>query len=130
MEKKSQIQDINIITSKILDAAFKMHKALGPGLLESSYEECLHYEMNKAGLFVERQLALPLVYEEVKLAIGYRVDFRIERIVIVEVKACDGIHDVHIAQVLTYLKLSACRVGLLINFNTPLLKQGIRRLIL
>ena len=86
--------------------------------------------MNKAGLFTERQLPLPLIYETVKLEIGYRVDFRIEQKVIVEIKACDAIHEIHVAQVLTYLKLSGCRIGLLINFNTPHLKEGIKRLIL
>jgi GxxExxY protein len=130
LEKILATEPINAVTSSILQAAIKVHAALGPGVLESSYEECLQYEMNKAGLYIERQLALPLLYQEVKLDLGYRVDFRIERSVIVEIKACDGFHDVHTAQVLIYLKLSKCKVGLLINFNVPRLKQGIKRLIL
>jgi GxxExxY protein len=121
---------INDITSSILKSAFVVHTELGPGLLESSYEECLHHEMIEAGLCLERQLALPLVYKAVKLDIGYRVDFRVEQRVIVEVKACEALNDVHVAQVLTYLKLSSSAVGLLINFNVLHLKQGIKRLIL
>jgi GxxExxY protein len=125
-----QPNPINDITSAILKSAFIVHTVLGPGLLVSSYEECLWYEMNEAGLMVERQLALPLLYKAVKLNLGYRVDFRVERKVIVEIKACEEFSDVHIAQVLTYLKLSECKIGLLINFNVPHLRHGIKRLIL
>lgn len=99
-----------------------MHTALGPGLLESSYEECLYHEMKEADLLIERQLGLPLIYKAAKLDIGYRVDFRIEQKVIVEIKACEAFNDVHVAQVLTYLKLSSCTIGLLINFNVLHLK--------
>ena len=120
----------NQITEQILSCAFKVHTALGPGLLESAYEECLYYECRKSGLYVEKQKPLPLVYEEVKLEIGYRVDLLIENRVVVEIKAVDAFNDVHLAQILTYLKLSGCRVGLLLNFNVKHLKEGIKRVIL
>ncbi len=113
----------------IVNPALKVHRNLGPGLLESSYEECLCYELKKEGLFVEKQKSLPLVYEEVKLEIGYRVDILIEKKVIIEVKSVDSLNDVHFAQVLTYLKLSGCKLGLLINFNVPLMKDGIKRIV-
>ena len=119
----------NTITERILKCAFKVHTALGPGLLESAYEECLTYECRKEGLFVEKQKPLPLIYEEVKLDIGYRVDLLIEKKVIIEIKSVEVLNDVHTAQVLTYLKLSGCKVGLLLNFNVKSLKQGIKRLI-
>jgi GxxExxY protein len=99
-------------------------------LLESAYQECLSYELNKAGLWVEKQRPLPLVYEEVKLDCGYRVDLIVEGNLIIEVKSVDALNDIHLAQVLTYLKLSHCKLGLLINFNVVLLKDGIRRAIL
>ena len=117
----------NEIAHMIVDCAFKVHKALGPGLLESAYEECLFYELPLRGLFVEKEKPLPLVYGGVKLQIGYRVDFLIERKVIVEVKSIDALADIHVAQVLTYLKLAGCKLGLLINFNVPILKDGITR---
>jgi GxxExxY protein len=125
-----QPNQINEITSSILKCAFTVHTALGPGLLVSSYEECLFHEMNESNLELKRQLGLPLVYKSTKLDIGYRVDFLVEQKVIVEIKACEGFNDVHIAQVLIYLKLSSCSIGLLINFNVLHLKQGIKRLIL
>jgi GxxExxY protein len=106
----------------------EVHRSLGPGLLESAYEECLAYELLQSGLMVERQRALPLVYKEVRLEAGYRIDLMIERQLIVEVKSVEALNDVHVAQVLTYLKLSGCRLGLLMNFNVVLLKEGIRRL--
>jgi GxxExxY protein len=106
-----------------------VHKTLGPGLLENAYEECLFYELKQSGLFIERQKALPLVYESVKLELGYRVDLLVENKLIVELKAVEAINDVHLAQVLTYLKLSNCKLGLLINFNVSLLKNGIKRVI-
>jgi len=119
----------NEISKIIVDCAFKVHKSLGPGLLESSYEECLFYELKKSGLKVEKQKPLPLVYEEVKLEIGYRVDLIVENKVIIEVKSVDALNDVFLAQVLTYLKLSGCQLGLLINFNTNLIKNGIKRVV-
>ena len=119
----------NEIARVIVDCALKVHKTLGPGLLESSYEECLSYELTRVGLTVEKQKSLPLVYEDVRLEIGYRLDLLICRKVIVEVKSVEGLTDVHLAQVLTYLRLSGCRLGLLINFNVALIKNGIRRVV-
>lgn len=105
----------------------KVHTALGPGLLESAYQECLYYEIQQIGLRVEKEKPLPLVYEEVKLECGYRVDLFVESKLIIEIKAVEAINDVHLAQVLTYLKLSECKLGLLLNFNVARLKNGIRR---
>ena len=119
----------NEISKIIFDLGLKIHKNLGPGLLESAYEECLFYEIPKAGLFVEKQKPMPLTYEEVKLDIGYRMDLLVEKSVVIEVKSCEALNDVHLAQVLTYLKLSGCRLGLLINFNTNLFKNGYRRIL-
>lgn len=119
----------NEISKIIFDLGLKIHKNLGPGLLESAYEECLFYEILKAGLFVEKQKPMPLIYEEVKLDIGYRIDLLVEKSVVIEVKSCEALNDVHLAQVLTYLKLSGCRLGLLINFNTNLFKNGYRRIL-
>jgi GxxExxY protein len=123
------MQELNNITEQILKYAFQVHTELGPGLLESSYKECLFYELNKNGIYTEKEKPLPLVYQEVKLEIGYRVDLLVENKVIVEIKAVEALNDIHTAQVLTYLKLSKCKVGLLLNFHTKHLKQGIKRLI-
>lgn len=117
------------IFKKVLDCAFKVHTALGPGLLESAYEECLYYEIKKLGLTVEKQKPLPLVYEEVKLDAGYRLDLLVENKIIVEIKSVDSLADIHMAQILTYLKLSGCKLGLLVNFNVKHLKDGIKRVI-
>ena len=122
--------EINQITHEILDSAFKIHSALGPGLLESAYQACLVYELKKKGLKVEVEKALPLIYEEVKLDCGYRIDVIVENKVIVELKSVEAFTDVHIAQILTYLKLSKKKVGLLLNFNVKSLKSGIKRVIL
>ena len=122
--------EVNEITGKILTAAYKVHTALGPGLLESSYQACLKYELTKAGLNVEVEKPLPLIYEEVKLECGYRLDMLVENQVIVELKTVESFADVHIAQILTYLKLSNKKIGLLLNFNTKSLKNGIKRIIL
>ena len=119
----------NEISKIIFDSALKIHKALGPGLLESSYEECLYYELKKEGLNVVKQKPLPLIYNEVKLEIGYRVDLFIENKVVVEVKSVEALGDIHLAQILTYLKLSGCKLGMLINFNVPLIKNGIKRVV-
>lgn len=121
--------DLNGLSNKVIGVAIKIHSSLGPGLLESVYKECLFYELNKIGCMVEKERPLPLMYESVKLDIGYRVDLLVEHKLIIEVKAVEVLADIHTAQVLTYLKLSKCRLGLLINFNVPLLKKGIRRLI-
>jgi GxxExxY protein len=117
------------ISRIVFESALKVHKSLGPGLLESAYEECLFYELKKTGLRVEKQKPLPLIYEEVNLEIGYRIDIIIENKFIVEVKSVELLNDVHLAQLLTYLKLSSCKLGLLINFNVKLLKDGVRRII-
>lgn len=119
----------NQITETIIGCAIKVHKALGPGLLESAYQECLYYELKKAGLKVEKEKPLPLIYEEVKLDCGYRVDLMVENRIIVELKSVEDISDIHLAQVLTYLKLADCKLGLLINFNKLQLVKGIKRVI-
>ena len=118
---------LNRLTEQIIGAAVEVHRHLGPGLLESTYETCLAYELEQLGLAVERQKALPLVYKEIRLDQGYRLDLLVEQKVIVELKVVDKITSVHEAQVLSYLKLSGCKVGLLLNFDVRLLKDGIRR---
>jgi GxxExxY protein len=116
--------------SKIVFAAgLKVHKALGNGLLERAYEECLRYELNKNGLFVETQKILPLAYEEIYLDAGFRIDIMVERKLILEIKTVEKLAPIHFAQLLTYLKLSNCKLGLLMNFNTALFKDGIRRVV-
>jgi GxxExxY protein len=124
------LETINEITGKIIGAAFKVHADLGPGLLESSYKECMYYVLSKDGIWVEKEKSLPLVYQDVKLEVGYRIDLFVENKVVVETKSVEALSDVHTAQVLTYLKLSGCKVGLLLNFNVADLKKGIKRLIL
>jgi len=120
----------NEITEQVLKAAFKVHTELGPGLLESPYKECLYYELIQNGFFVEKEKPMPLIYHEVKLDIGYRLDLLVEKKVVVEIKVAEAFTDVHIAQVLTYLKLSKCKVGLLLNFKVASMKSGIKRLML
>ena len=117
------------ISKIVFECALRVHKILGPGLLESAYEECLFYELKKTNLKIEKQKPLPLIYEEVKLEIGYRIDIIIENKFIVEIKSVEALNEVHLAQLLTYLKLSDCKLGLLINFNVKLLKDGVRRVI-
>jgi GxxExxY protein len=126
------MKTINIenVFSKVLDFSFKIHTSLGPGLLESVYVECLYYELNRSGLFVEKQKPLPLVYEKVKLDAGYRVDLLVEGIMVVEVKSIDALAEIHMAQILTYLRLSECQLGLLVNFNVAHHKDGIKRVII
>jgi len=119
----------NEIAKKVFKCALKVHRTLGPGLLESAYEECLYYELLKSNLKVEKQKPLPLIYEDVKMEIGYRVDLLIENKFIIEVKSVECLNDIHLAQVLTYLKLSDCKLGMLINFNVTLIKNGIKRVI-
>ncbi|MFZ1313179.1 MAG: GxxExxY protein [Chitinophagaceae bacterium] len=121
---------LNLLSNEIIGLAIKVHKALGPGLLESSYKECLFYEISRAGYFAEKEKTLPLIYETVKLDVGYRIDILVENKLVIEVKAVDALADIHTAQVLTYLKLSGNRLGLLINFNVTLLKNGIKRLVI
>ena len=119
----------NEIASIVFESALKVHKRLGPGLLESAYEESMFYELKKTNLKVEKQKALPLIYDEVRLDIGYRLDLIIEDKFIVEIKAVESLNDIHLAQILTYLRLSDCKLGMLINFNVTLLKNGVKRVI-
>ncbi|MCK9451133.1 MAG: GxxExxY protein [Bacteroidales bacterium] len=121
--------DVEQVFKMVLDSSFKVHSALGPGLLENAYEECLLYELIESGLQVRRQVGLPLVYREVRLDAGYRVDLLVEDKVIIELKAVEALSDVHLAQLITYLKLSGCKLGLLVNFNVKHLKHGIKRVI-
>jgi GxxExxY protein len=121
---------LNEITETIIGSAIAVHKELGPGLLESAYEACLLYELARIGLKVENQKALPVCYRGVQLDCGYRIDLLVEKQIVVELKSIEKIEPIHEAQLLSYLKLSGCKVGLLINFNTRLLKNGIRRFVL
>lgn len=122
---------MNEITSKIIGAAIEVHRHLGPGLLESAYETCLAYELTEAGLQVEQQKPLPIVYKQIHLNHGYRIDLLVNNLVVVELKVVEQLTAVHEAQILSYLRFSGCKVGLLINFHTKLLKDGgIRRFML
>ena len=119
----------NKLATEVIGAAIKVHKELGPGLLESAYKECLYFELFKSGFLVEKEKAIPLIYDEVKLDCGYRLDIILENKLIIEVKSVEALNEIHLAQTLTYLKLSKCKLGLLINFNVLLLKDGIKRVI-
>lgn len=119
----------NEIARIAVDAMVEVHRELGPGLLESSYQYCLAHELRQRGLVVDTEVALPLIFKGVKLDAGYRIDIWIVRTVIVEVKSVDALHPIHTAQMLTYLKLTGCRLGLLVNFNEKLVRNGIRRLV-
>jgi GxxExxY protein len=119
----------NELTYKIIKCAYAVHSELGPGLLESSYEDSLIYELKAAGFNVERQKAIPLKYKDMDLKARYRIDLMIEEKVIVEVKSVSALEEIHFAQLLTYLKLTNCKVGLLLNFNVPSMKEGIRRIV-
>jgi GxxExxY protein len=122
--------EIESIFKEILDSSFRIHTELGPGLLESAYEECLFYELKNSGLNVEKQKPLPLVYKEVRLDAGYRIDLFVEKKVIIDIKSVEMFNEVHLAQILTYMKLANCQLGLLVNFNVRHLKDGIKRVIL
>ena len=119
--------EINKITEKIIGCAIEVHKALGPGLLESAYEECLSFELENTGLKIHRQKPVPVVYKDIKLECGYRIDILVEDTVIIEIKTVDGFNPVHEAQILTYMKFAKKNIGLLINFNVTILKNGIKR---
>jgi GxxExxY protein len=119
----------NELATEVIGAAINVHRTLGPGLLESAYKECLFYELIKKGLYVEKEKPLPLVYEEIRMDCGYRLDLLVENKLIIEIKAVEGLTDIHLAQVLTYLKVSGCRLGLLMNFNVLKIKDGVRRII-
>lgn len=118
------------LTGKIVDCAVKVHKQLGPGLLESAYEECLYQELMECGISSIKQVPMPLIYKGRKLELGYRLDLLVEDKVVIEVKSVECLNPVHTAQLMTYLKLSGCKIGLLINFNVAFLKEGIRRIII
>ena len=119
----------NELSKIVFNCALKVHQNLGPGLLESAYEECLFYELMKTGLDIQKQKGLPLVYQEVKLDIGYRIDIIIENKLILELKSVEALNDIHFAQLLTYLKLTNCKLGMLMNFNVALIKNGIKRVV-
>lgn len=119
----------NEIATKIIGVSIDLHKKLGPGLLESVYESALAFDLKEAGLKVERQVPMPFIYKEVELETGYKLDLLVERLVIIEIKSVEALAPVHFAQLLTYLKLSDLKLGLLINFNTKLLKEGIHRVV-
>lgn len=119
----------NEIAKRIIGISIGVHTSLGPGLLESAYKECLYYKLRKEGLYVKKEVAMPLVYEEVNLECGYRLDLLVENKVVIELKSVEALNDVHLAQTLTYLKIGDYKLGLLINFNVSLLKNGLRRVI-
>ena len=121
--------DINQLSSKIIGAAIQVHKALGPGLLESAYEECICHELSSQGLSIERQKPLAINYKGIKLDCGYRLDIVVENTIIIELKSCKKIEPIHKAQLLTYLKLSGLNLGLILNFNVPVMRDGIVRIV-
>jgi GxxExxY protein len=124
------VQGVNQTTEAIIGAAIEVHKHLGPGLLESAYEECLCHELNLRNIQFQRQVPLPVVYKGTKLDCGYRIDLLVKNEVVVELKAVEGILPIHEAQALTYMRLGGWRVGLIINFNVPIVVKGIKRLVL
>ena len=119
----------NEMSGKIIGSAIEVHKALGPGLLESAYKECLYYKLFQSGLNIVKEKAMPLVFDDVKLECGYRIDLLVENKIIIEIKSVEALNDVHLAQTLTYMKLGNYKLGLLINFNVIKLKDGIKRVI-
>jgi len=119
----------NEIARIVFESALRVHKKLGPGLLESAYQECLIYEIEKYQLIVEKQSPLPLIYDDINLELGYRIDIMVENKFIIEIKSVESLNEVHLAQILTYLRLSNCKLGMLINFNVTLLKHGVKRII-
>ncbi len=118
------------VSKKIIGASIEVHKALGPGLLESAYEKCLSHEIARFGLIFERQKPLPVIYKDIEIDFGYRLDLLVENSVIVEIKSVEALIPVHAAQILTYMRFSGIHIGLLINFNVTILKNGIRRFVL
>jgi GxxExxY protein len=120
---------IEAVGQTVVDSGFKVHNTLGPGLLESAYESCLTYELGQRGLSVRRQVVQPIIYEGLRLEAGYRIDLLVNEAVIVEIKAMDSLLPIHQAQIMTYLRLSGCRLGFLINFNVKMFKNGIRRIV-
>ncbi|MGB9748182.1 MAG: GxxExxY protein [Bacteroidales bacterium] len=128
--EKNELDFYNKISFDIIGCAYKVHHNLGPGLLESAYKACMVYEIGKLGYSIKVETPLPLVYEDVKLEVGYRIDILVENKVLIELKSVEALSDIHTAQILTYLKLSGTKLGLLINFNVPDLKDGIKRFVL
>ncbi len=129
MEIESDNYRMNDLTEKIIGCAIEVHRAIGPGLLESAYEECLCYELAQIGIRFERQVPLPVVYKEVNLDCGYKLDILVEKVVILEIKAVDRLMPIHEAQLLSYLRMLDLRVGLLLNFHSSVLKYGIKRIV-
>jgi GxxExxY protein len=119
----------NELSNKTIGLAIEVHTVLGPGLLESAYKECLYYKMGKAGLYVEKEKPMPLIFDEVKLECGYRIDLLAEKKLVIEIKSVEALNDVHLAQTLTYMKLGNYKLGLLLNFNVVKLKEGIKRVV-
>lgn len=119
----------NELSNKVIGIAINVHTILGPGLLESAYKECLFYSLNKNGLYTEKEKPMPLIFQEVKLECGYRLDLLVENKLVLEIKSVEALNDVHMAQTLTYLKLGKYKLGLLMNFNVPFLKNGIKRVV-
>lgn len=119
--------EMNDLTEKVIGLAIEVHRHLGPGLLESSYQKCLHYEIKKSGLMIEKEKSMPVVYKEIELDHGYRIDLLVEERLVIELKTVESFTNVHIAQMITYLKLGGYSTDLLINFNTKMLKDGIKR---
>ena len=119
----------NELSNKVIGLAIEVHTILGPGLLESAYKECLYYKMGKSGLYVEKEKPMPLIFEEVKLDCGYRIDLLAEKKLVIEIKSVEALNDVHLAQTLTYMKLGNYKLGLLLNFNVAKLKEGIKRVV-
>ena len=130
MDNQPNLDELNAITDKIIGAAIEVHRHLGPGLLESAYETCLAYELDLLGFVFERQKPLPIVYKDIYLDQGYRIDLLVNNQIIVELKVVEQLNPVHEAQLLSYLKFSGCKIGLLINFNVKLLRNGIRRFVM
>jgi len=128
-ENNESRNKLDAITYKIIGLAIEVHKQLGPGLLESAYQECLFYEIVNSGLIVEKQKVLPIIYKDIKLDYGYRIDLLIENTIVIELKTVEAFTDVHFAQILTYLKLGNYPLGLLINFDSKILKNNIKRFI-
>ena len=119
----------NKLSNAIIGLAIQVHTVLGPGLVESAYKECLHYKICKSGLYVEKEKPMPLIFEEVKLECGYRIDLLVERKLAIEIKSVEALNDIHLAQTLTYMKLGNYKLGLLLNFNVLKLKEGIKRVV-
>lgn len=130
MADKEISPELDRIAAEIVDAGFQVHKALGPGLLESAYEECVAHELLERGLSVRKQVAMPIAYRGVNLEAGYRIDLLVNSCVVVEVKAIESLLPIHQAQVMTYLRLSGCRLGFLMNFNVQMFKSGVRRIVI